>query len=80
MAKLAKKNNIKLGVNLDELIESSGKQKSEIIARIKQNIKLCNKNKIEMIFINLNKKNRDPYDLRSLGLVLGLKTELVSKL
>ena len=81
MAKLSKKNNVKLGVNLDEIIDSIGKQKSEILARIRQNIKLCNKNKVEIKFFSLNKKNKkDPYDLKSLGLVLGLKTELVVKI
>ena len=75
LAKIAKKNKITIGINLDEIITSKGKQKSEIIARIKQNIKLCNKNKLKMQFINLNEKNkRSPHGLKALGLVLKMPT------
>lgn len=73
LAKIAKKNKIQIGINLDEIIES--KNKHLILARITQNIKLCNKNKIQMQFITQNKKNkRNIYDLKSLGLVLGMPT------
>src|SRR3989344_5237671 len=48
LAKLAKKGEIEIGINLDEIIDSSPEKKSLILARIKQNIKLCNKNKIKM--------------------------------
>ncbi|HPD81793.1 MAG TPA: hypothetical protein PK357_01700 [Candidatus Pacearchaeota archaeon] len=76
MAKTMKKKGIILGINLDELIEEkSPKRKSEIIARIKQNINLCNKNKIKMKFITQNEKNeRNIYDLRALGIVLEMPT------
>jgi len=81
MARLAKKNKVLIGINLDEIISSEKKQKAEILARIKQNIKLCNKNKISMKFISLNEKNqRNIYDLKSLGLVLGMPTWMISKL
>jgi|SRR3989344_209583 len=80
-AKIAKKNNIIVGVNFDEIIILMGKEKSEIIARVKQNIKLCNKNKIKMKFIILDKKNeRDIYDLNALGLVLGMPTWMTKEL
>ena len=52
---------------------SKGKAQSEILARIKQNVKLCNKNKLKMKFI-FEKNKRDSYDLKSLGLVLGMPT------
>jgi len=72
LAKLAKKKNIVIGINLDELINAGNKKiKSEILARIKQNIMLCNKNKLKMIFIG---QKRNIYDLKSLGLVLGMPT------
>ncbi len=81
MAKIAKKNNITIGINLDEIIESSPKERKKILARVKQNIKLCNKNKLKMKFIALNpKNNRDIYDLKSLGLVLGMPTWMTKKL
>ncbi len=81
MAKLAKKNNTTIGINLDEIIESEQKQKAEILARIKQNIKLCNKNKIKMKFIAQKKSNqRNIYDIKSLGLILGMPTEMTKSL
>lgn len=82
IAKAMKKKNIELGINFDEIIESNSlKEKSEIIARIKQNIKLCNKNKVNMKFIIQKEKNqRNIYDLKSLGLVLGMPTSMVKDL
>ena len=75
LAKIAKKNNISIGINLDEIINSNTKEKDKILARISQNIKLCNKNKLKMRFIAINKKNeRNLYDLKSLGLILGMPT------
>lgn len=81
MAKLAKKNNVAVGINLDEIVESNPKQKTEILARIKQNIKLCSKNKLKIKFIALSPKNsRDIYDLKSLGLILGMPTWMVKSI
>lgn len=76
IAKTMKKKNITLGINLDEIIEENNKKKeAEIFARIKQNILICNKNKVKMIFIAQKEKNqRNEYDLKSLGLVLGMPT------
>jgi RNase P/RNase MRP subunit p30 len=82
MAKEAKKNNIVLGINFDEIIEERNlKDKSELIARIKQNIFLCNKNKVKMKFIIQKSVNsRNVYDLKSLGLILCMPTWMVSEL
>jgi len=81
LAKIAKKNKIAIGINLDEIIESSSKQKSEILARVKQNIKLCNKNKLKMKSIAQKKQNeRNIYDLKSLGLILGMPTWMTKEL
>ena len=75
LAKLSKKNDVVIGINLDEIINSSPKNKSDIIARIRQNIRLCSKNKLKMKFICADKKNeRNIYDLKSLGLILGMPT------
>jgi RNase P/RNase MRP subunit p30 len=78
LAKITKKNNIQIGINLDEIIDSNSKEKFQILARIKQNIKLCNKNKIQMQFIGKNKRNL--HDLKSLGLILGMNTSIVKNL
>ena len=52
-----------------------------MIARIKQNIKLCNKSKLKMEFIAQNKKNeRNLHDLKALGLVLGMPTWMTKNL
>ena len=79
LAKIAKKNNVVIGINLDEIIKAKSKQKSKILARVKQNIKLCNKNKLKMKFISQENK-RNIYDLKSLGLVLGMPTWMVKDL
>ncbi|MCK5043778.1 hypothetical protein KAR52_02145 [Candidatus Pacearchaeota archaeon] len=79
LAKIAKKNKIGSGINFDEIIDSKEKQKSEILERIKQNIMLCNKNKINMKFIS-SKYKRNPYDLKSLGLILGMPTWMTKNL
>lgn len=82
MAKLAKKNNnIMIGIDFDEIIESDDIEKSKILSRIRQNVKICNKNKLKMKFIALNEKNnRDVYDLRALGLILGMPTRMIKEL
>ena len=81
LAKIAKKKGIAIGINLDEIIESSSKEKKEILARVKQNVKLCNKNKLSMKFITQNKKNeRNLHDLKALGLVLGMPTWMTKNL
>lgn len=80
-AKLAKKSDIIIGINLDEIINSNPFEKSEILARLRQNIKLCNKNNLKMKFISLEEKNkRDIYDLKSLGSVLGMPTWMTKEL
>jgi RNase P/RNase MRP subunit p30 len=73
IAKIAKKSKVTIGINLDEIIDSRQKDKSKIIARIKQNIFLCNKNKLNMTFIGINNQ-RNGLDLKSLGLALGMPT------
>lgn len=77
MARIANKNNIKIGINLDELINS--KNKEEIIARLKQNIMLCSKNKVKINFIE-NKHKRNSQELKSLGLILGMPTWMTKEL
>ncbi len=81
LAKLAKKNEVIIGINLDEIISLEGKEKARILSRVVQNIKLCNKNKLKMKFITLNKNNeRNSFDLKALGLVLGMPTNMVKDL
>ncbi len=81
MAKVMKKKKIILGINFDEIIESKSlREKSEIIARIQQNIFLCKKNNVEMTFVIQDKKNeRNVYDLKAIGLVLGMSTSMTKQ-
>ena len=77
LAKIAKKKNITIGINLDEIIESKGKSRSLILARIKQNIKLCNKSKVAMKFIVLKDKiKRNSHNLKALATVLGMPNSM----
>lgn len=80
LAKIAKKNKIKIGINFDEILQAnSSKEKAEILSRIMQNIKLCNKNKLKMKFISIKGFERDLRDLKSLGIVLGMPTWMISQ-
>ncbi|MBI3623304.1 hypothetical protein HY212_04485 [Candidatus Pacearchaeota archaeon] len=72
MAREAGKKQVIIGINLDELVNSNEKGKEMILARIRQNIELCKKYKVKMTFIEKEKK--DIYDLKALGLVLGMPT------
>ena len=82
LAKIAQKNRISIGINLDEIIEEKNPiEKSKIISRLKQNIKLCNKNKLKIKFISQKKENeRNLHDLKSLGLVLGMPNWITKEL
>ncbi|MBS3070795.1 hypothetical protein J4407_00630 [Candidatus Pacearchaeota archaeon] len=80
MAKIAKKNNVIIGINLDEILNSEKKKKAEILARIRQNVKICNKNKLKMKFISFVKNEKDSYDLKALGLALGMPTWMANTL
>jgi RNase P/RNase MRP subunit p30 len=81
MSKIAKKKNISIGILLDEISNSQGKEKAQILGRVMQNVALCNKNKIQMEFIAINQKNqRNYHDLKALGLVLGMPTWMTKNL
>jgi len=78
LAKITKKSKIQIGINLDEIKKSKEKQKAQILARIQQNIKLCNKNKIQMQFISKQKQNLN--SLKALGSTLGMPSWMTSEL
>ena len=81
LAKTAKKKNVSIGINFDEIIESGKKRKADLLSRVMQNIKLCSKNKLKMRFVPLNSKNkRNIYDVKSFGLVLGMPTWMTKNL
>jgi len=78
LAKIALKKKVVIGINLEEVINSSTKEKAEILGRIRQNIKICKKNKLNMVFISI--KGKDQYDIKSLGLSIGMPTWMTKKL
>ena len=80
VAKIAKKNNVIIGINLDEIVKSKEKEKAKVLARIRQNIRLCNKNKIKMQFVFSDKNKREIHDLKALGLILGMPTWMTKSL
>ncbi|MCA9487972.1 MAG: hypothetical protein KC516_03355 [Nanoarchaeota archaeon] len=71
MAKIAKKNGVQIGINLSELKNTKNKEK--ILARVRQNVELCKKNKIQMRFISQG-KIISSRELKSLMLVLKAPT------
>ncbi len=78
MAKEASKKGVVIAIDLDELIKTNEKEKEEILARIRQNVELCTKHKLKMTF--LGKTRKDPYELKALGLVLGMPTWMTKNL
>jgi ribonuclease P/MRP protein subunit RPP1 len=78
LAKIAKKKNIIIGINLEEVLKSGKEEKAQILARIRQNIRICKKNKLKMEFLPKNIKNLK--NLQALGLSLGMSTQMTKKL
>jgi RNase P/RNase MRP subunit p30 len=80
LARILKKSEICLGVDFQEILKLNNREtKDQILSRLKQNIILCNKNRIQIKFFNIG-KNRDEKGIKSLGLVLGMPTWMVKKL
>ena len=70
--KLAKKNNIKIAIELKEITKLSPKQKAIILSRIKQNITLCKKTKTQIIILDKEKFTKQ--DIMSFMQTLGAST------
>ncbi len=78
LAKIAKKRNVTIGINIDEIIQGKNPERAKIISRVIQNIKICKKNKLNMAFISPSgKHNKDERDLKSLGLILGMSNQML---
>lgn len=80
LADISKKNKVTLGICMDEIVCSKEKERANILARVMQNIRLCSKNKIPMKFCGQSARNSDPYDLKALGLILGMPTWMIKNL
>ena len=81
LANIAKKKKVTIGICLDEIQKAKSlKEKAKILARVKQNIKLCNKTKLKMKFCGKSVEKKKKKDLQSLGLSLGMPTNMVKNL
>lgn len=76
LAKLAKKKEVIIGIDFDEIIKSEGKERARIIARVMQNAGLCKKAKLKIEFICAEYKI-SKNDLISFGLTLGMPTWMI---
>ncbi len=74
--KVMAKKEICLGVDFKEILVS--KKKEVILSKIKQNISLCKRLKIQIRFFNFGNKKKK--DLKSLGIVLGMPTWMLKEL
>jgi RNase P/RNase MRP subunit p30 len=74
LCEIARKRGVVIGIDFDEIVKSFGKVRADILGRVMQNIRLCNKKKVFMRFVSVSGIKRDKYDLKSLGLVLGMPT------
>lgn len=73
LCKLAHDNKIAIGFSFAELLNS--KERSKVIGRWAQNIRLCRKYKVKIVlasFANNKWERRSPKDLFSLALTLGM--------
>ena len=67
LAKIAARNNISIGIDLNEILKLDKKNKAIILSRIKQNIKICRKAKAKIKLLNFKDKYNALYFLLSLG-------------
>ena len=77
LCKIAAKNSIKIGININELKNQTPKNKAIILARIMQNIQLCKRTKTDIKIINC--KEKDKREAFSLLLTLGASTTQAKK-
>jgi len=62
LCKLAFKNNIAIGFSFSDVLNARGKERSKILGRMAQNVKLCRKYKVKMVFSSFAKNK---YELRN---------------
>ncbi len=62
LCKLAKKNNVAIGFNFLDVLNSEGRERSKILGRMAQNVRLCRKYKVKMVFSSFAKNK---FELRN---------------
>ena len=73
LCKLAKQNNIKIAIDINQLKKQNPKQKAIILSRIKQNIQLCKRTKTQIIIYPKNSFTKQ--EVISFFLSLGASTQ-----
>lgn len=79
LCKIAKENNITIAIDIKEIINGEGKEKARYLARVMQNIRLCKKYKVKIIFTLFpaaKEEAKNAYDLKALARVLGMDTKM----
>ena len=71
LAKIAKKNNISIGINIEKIKTMEKEEKAERLAKIKENIEICKKASTKLRIINHSNKKQ----AQSLMLSLGASTK-----
>jgi ribonuclease P/MRP protein subunit RPP1 len=82
LAKLASKNKVAIGFDFNYVLNSSDRERPNIIGKMKLNVRLCRKYKVNMIVCNsiTNKKEeRNEDSLKAFGRVLGMDSLEVIK-
>jgi len=75
LCRFAAENNIKIGISYSAIKRLEPKERALRISRIMQNIKLCRKYNTKLVLASFAESENDllsPYELRSLGIVLGM--------
>lgn len=67
LAKIAKKNGIALGINIEEISKLNGQEKADRLSKIIQNIKICRKSNVKIAILNCKDKRNAFSFLVSLG-------------
>jgi len=73
---IAKKNNIAISFSVSQILELEGVERTKIVGRIMQNIRLCRKYKLDAIIASFASEPmlmRSPHDMKSLAIVLGME-------
>ena len=74
LSKIAKENNIKIAIRIEEIIKKDTKEKAKALARLAQNIMLTKKAGTKLVFLKENKE-LDKHSLQALLLTLGASTK-----
>ena len=71
LCKIASKHNIKIGLDIDYLLNLNDEEKILKLGKIMQNAMLCRKYNVKMVIFDKNGRNEK--DLKGFGLCLGMK-------